>query len=308
MLWVNIKRVVKTGFLNFWRNGFVSLASVLVMTVTLFVIGSVLFLLATLDGSLTELRNKVDVNVYFLTSAPEEDVLSLQKLLRALPEIKAVEYVSREEALQNFKARHTGDERTLQALEELGTNPFGAVLNVRAKEPSEYEGIANFLKGDSALSSGRQVIVDKVNYYNNKAAIDRLTKIIASAEKLGLAVTIALVALSIIIAFNTIRLTIYVAREEISVMRLVGASRRYIRGPFVVSGILYGVFAALLTLIIFYPLTYWLGSVTENFFSGVNLFRYYLSHFGQFFGIIAGAGVFLGGVSSYLAVRRYLTV
>ena len=103
MFWINIKRVVKAGFVSFWRNGFVSLASVLVMTVTLFVIGSVLFLLATLDASLNDLKSKVDINVYLVTSASEEDILSLQKSLQALPEVKDVEYISRAQALENFK-------------------------------------------------------------------------------------------------------------------------------------------------------------------------------------------------------------
>lgn len=308
MFWTNIKRVIRAGFVHFYRNGFVSLASVLVMTVTLLVIGGVVFLTATLTFALEELKSKVDVNVYFQTGASEEEILSLAKQLRALPEVKEVDYISREQALEHFRARHEGDELTLQALNELPDNPLGAVLTIRAKEPSQYEGIAAFLKGDSALSQGNSRIIDEVNYYDNKQAIDKLTSIIESAQTLGFGITVVLVIISIIIAFNTIRLAIYVSREEISVMRLVGASNKYIRGPFVVSGILYGAAAALLTLAVFYPVTYYLGDAAENFFSGLNLFRYYLAHFGQFFAIIGGSGIVLGAVSSFWAVRRYLNV
>ena len=278
------------------------------MTVTLFVIGSVIFLSATLTASLEEIKSKVDVNVYFLTSTAEEEVLALATALRTLPEVKEVEYISRVEALLNFKKRHENDELTLQALQELPDNPLGAVLNIRAKEPSQYEGIANFLKSDTALSSGTQSIIDEVNYYDNKTAIDKLSRLLVSAQKLGFAVALLLVVISVSIAFNTIRLAIYISREEIGVMRLVGASNKYIRGPFVVSGILYGITASLITLAIFYPLTYYLGDSTENFFSGLNLFRYYLSHFGEFFLLIAGSGIVLGAISSFLAVRRYLNV
>ena len=308
MLWVNIKRVFRAGFVSFWRNGFVSLASVLVMTVTLFVIGSVLFLLATLDASLNDLKSKVDINVYLVTSASEEDILSLQKSLQALPEVKDVEYISRAQALENFKKRHENDQSTLEALAELSGNPLSAVLNVVAKDPAHYESIAGFLKSDDALSKDRKAIVAKVNDDDNKTAIEVLSKIIASAEKLGLAVTLVLVIISLIIIFNTIRLAIYSSKDEISVMRLVGASNKYIRGPFVISGIMYGVVAALLTLGIFYPLTYWLGGATADFFNGINVFYYYTANFGQIFGIIMGSGVVLGAVSSYLAVRRYLTI
>ncbi|MEK7087735.1 MAG: permease-like cell division protein FtsX [Patescibacteria group bacterium] len=308
MLWTSIKRVVKAGVLNFYRNGFVSLASVFIMTVTLFVVGSVIFLTALLGASLEEIKSKVDVNVYFLTQAGEEDILALAATLRNLPEVKEVEYISREQALENFRKRHENDELTLQALNELPDNPLGAVLNIRAKEPSQYEGIANFLKSENALSSGKTSIIDEVNYYDHKAAIDRLSSIINSAQRLGFALALILVLISIGIAFNTIRLAIYISRDEIGVMRLVGASDKYIRGPFVVSGVMAGVCAALLTLALFYPLTYYLGDATENFFSGLNVFRYYLAHFGEFFLIIAGSGILLGAVSSYLAVRRYLNV
>ncbi len=308
MLWISLKRVIKAGAVNFYRNGFVSLSSVFIMTVTLFVIGSVIFLSATLRASLEEIKSKVDVNVYFLTSASEEEVTALAATLRNLPEVKEVEYISRAQALENFKKRHERDELTLQALAELPDNPLGAVLNIRAKEPSQYEGIANFLKSDNALSSKNASFIDEVNYYDHKAAIDKLSAIIRSAQTIGFALALALVIISISIAFNTIRLAIFISRDEIGVMRLVGASDKYIRGPFVVSGILYGVSAALITLALFYPLTYYLGDATENFFSGLNLFRYYLAHFGEFFLILAGSGIFLGAVSSFLAVRRYLNV
>lgn len=307
-MFTSLKRIIRSGFTHFYRNGFVSLASVLIMTVTLFVIGSVVFLSATLTRSLEEIKNKVDVNVYFQTGAPEESILTLQKSVESLPEVEGTEYISRAQALENFKKRHENDALTLQALKELPDNPLGAVLNIRAKEPSQYEGIAAYLKNESALSKGSTSIIDEVNYYDNKAAIDKLSGIITSAQNLGLALTVVLVVISLIIAFNTIRLAIYISREEIGVMRLVGASNSYIRGPFVVSGILYGLAAALITLAAFYPITYYLGDSTENFFSGLNLFSYYLDHFGEFLLIIAGSGIVLGAVSSFWAVRRYLHV
>ena len=110
------------------------------------------------------------------------------------------------------------------------------------------------------------------------------------------------------ITFNTIRLAIYIARDEISVMKLVGAGDSYIHGPFVFEGALYGVVSGIVTLILFYPLTLWLGPITEGFFNEINIFQYYLNNFGQIFLIIMGTGIGLGAVSSYLAVRRYLKV
>ncbi|OHA88730.1 MAG: hypothetical protein A2653_00325 [Candidatus Zambryskibacteria bacterium RIFCSPHIGHO2_01_FULL_43_25] len=308
MLWVNIKRILRTGFFSFSRNAFVSLSSVLVMIITLSVICSLIFLSAILNKSLDEIRDKVDVNVYFLTSAPEEEVLSLQEKIEGLAEVSSVTYTSREQALQDFKERHQNDEFTLQALDELSDNPLGASLNIKAKDPSQYESIAQFLNQEPALSSDGSSIIDKVNYYQNKVAIDKLTGIIDAADRLGTAIILVLVLISVLITFNTIRLTIYISREEIAVMRLVGASSTYIRGPFMIVGIIYGTVAGILTLLLFYPVTYWLGGVTQDFFIGLNVFDYYASNFGQIFLVVIGSGIVIGALSSYLAVRKYLKI
>lgn len=284
-----------------------SLSSVFVMIVALSVVGSLIFGSAILNTTLDELKNKVDLNVYFINGAAESDILSIQKTLEALPEVEKVSYISEDQALVNFRKKHENDQFTLQALDELNKNPLGATLNVKTKEPSQYEGVANFLKGKNVTGKDGTPIVDKVNYFQNKTAIDKLARIIQSAEKLGLIATIIFIIIAILITFNTIRLVIYISREEISVMRLVGASTFYTRGPFVVAGILYGAVAGLLTLIIFYPLVYWLGRYTENFFIGMNLFEYYTSNFGELFLVILGSGIVIGAVSSYLAVRKYLT-
>ncbi len=308
MLWTSTKRIIKSGFVNFWRNGVVSLAGILVMTITLFVIGSIIFLGAILNTSLEQIKNKVDINVYFTTLAPEDEILSLKKSIESLSEVSFVSYVTRDEAIVNFRERHKNDYLTLQALDELGENPLGASLSIKAKEPSQYESITKFLESKEAVSANGKKIIDKINYYQNKIAIDKLTKIIDSAKKIGLAITIVLIAISIIITFNTIRLAIYTAREEISVMRLVGGNNAYIRGPFLIEGTMYGAISSIITIVLFYPVTLWLGQTTENFFGGINLFEYYLSNFWQLLAIILLSGIALGVVSSFLAVRRYLDV
>lgn len=308
MWWINAKRIIKYGSIGFIRNSFVSLSTILVMTITLFVIGSLIFIGAILTTTLNQVRDKVDVNVYFVTTAPEGNILSLKKSIEALPEVKSVEYISKEQALEAFRMRHQNDQLTLQALDELDENPLGASLSIRAKETSQYEGIAKFLESDAAVTLGETPIIEKINFFQNKAAIDRLTRVIDSSEQFGLAIIIFLLIASVMITLNTIRLAIYTARDEISVMKLVGAENSYVRGPFVFEGVLYGVVAGIVTLVLFYPLTLWLGPITEGFFNDINIFQYYLDNFGQIFLIIMGTGIFLGAVSSYLAVRRYLKV
>ncbi len=309
MMWIKVKRVVRAGFFSFWRNGFVSLSSILVMMVTLFVIGATIFSGAILSSTLNQIKDKVDINVYFITSAEENEIMAIKKNLEQLKEVAPpVVYVSKEDALATFRKKHENDQTTLQALDELGDNPLGAILNIKAKDPSQYESISRFLQSKNTISTDGSSIIDKVNYYQNKDAIDRLTNIINSANRLGFILTIFLVAISILITFNTLRLVIYMSRDEISVMRLVGASKSYIRGPFFIAGAIYGFISAILTLILFYPITIWLGNATETFFVGLNVFHYYTSNFGEIFLIIVGSGVFTGAVSSYLAVRKYLKV
>jgi len=278
------------------------------MIVTLLVIGFILFGSAVLNTSLVVLKDKVDITVTFIPSAVESDILSIQHSLQTLPEVAAVKYTSRADALTAFEARHQDDQSILTALNELNDNPLGAELDVKAVDHSQYQDIANFLQGKNALSSSGLSIIDHVNYYQNQDAINKLTTIIHAADKLGLGIALAFILLSIIISFNTLRLTIYMSREEISVMRLVGASKAYIQGPFVVVGMIYGLVASITTLFIFLPVTYWIGKVTTDFFIGLNLFTYYLHNFPEVFLILVGSGVVIGAFSSSLAVRRYLRV
>jgi len=307
MFWTTLKRIIKAGFISFWRNGSVSLSAVFVMIVALFMIASTLLITAFLGTALKDLQDKIDINIYIDSKAPETAIMDLKKQLETLPEVKMVSYISREQALTDFRARHEDDHRIIQALDEIGDNPLPAALTVKAREPSQYEGIANFLSNKSELTAGGNLsIVSKVNYNDNKVAIDRLAKLIAGVQKLGSIITLVLVGISILITFNTIRLAIFIARDEIGVMRLVGGSREYIRGPFVVEGILYGLVAAFLTLLLFYPITYWLKNTTQVFYGGVDLLHYFVANFAQIFAIIFLSGIVLGAVSSYLAVRKYL--
>ena len=300
-----LKRIIKAGFVNFKRGGVVSLAAVVVVTITLSVITSIILLQAVLYFSLDSIKNKVDVTIYFNVGVAEDKVMLVKSSLEKLPEVANVSYTSAEEALRLFRERHKNDYPTIAALDEIGNNPLGAYLNVRAKEISQYESIANFLRSENALALGTATIIDKVNYHQNKLVIERLNTIIRSAQKLGFLVTLVLIIISVIITLNTIRLTIFFAKEEIGVMRLVGASKMRVRGPFMIEGAIYGIIATAVTLIIFWPATFWMGRTMTNFL-GLDMYDYYVSNFLQIFAIILLSGILLGVISSFLAIRKYL--
>ena len=302
---IPLKRIIKSGFVNFRRNGVVSWAAVLVTTITLSVITALILLQAVLHFSLDQIKNKVDVTIYFNVKAPEDRILALKNSLVKLPEVAEVSYTTAEDALKDFRLRHQNDYPTIQALDEIKDNPLGGYLNVKAKEISQYETIANFLKSNNTLVSGSASIIDKVNYYQNKLVIDRLNSIISGAQKLGFLITLILVVISIIITFNTIRLTIFFSKEEIGIMRLVGASKMGIRGPFMIEGAIYGIVASLITMLLFWPVTAWLGRSMTGFL-GINMRDYYYSNLLQIFAIILFSGILLGIISSVFAIRKYL--
>ncbi len=308
MNWTTIKRVAVSGAKNFTRGGSVSAATVLIMTVTLAIIGALIFLSALLTFTLNSIKDKVDVSVYFVTSATESQILAVQQKLEQLPQVESVTYTSADQALAAFKARHANDQLTLQALDELGGNPLDASLEIRAQDPSQYEGIVNFLQASPALSASGTSIIDRINYAQNKSVIDRLSSAITATREIGLAVVLVFALASILIAFATIRLAIYTARDEIAVMRLVGASNAYIQGPFIVTGIITGLISSIIVLVLLWPASWYAGSQTAGWLGGFNLASYYGSHFLFILFVLVGSGCLLGAAASVLAIRRYLKV
>lgn len=306
-MFTGLKRILRSGFVGFWRNGYVSLAAIFVLTITLTVVAGILLSGELLKVSLTQIKEKVDINVYMVTTAEEAGIFALKSSLESLPDVAEVTYTSREDALALFRDRHKSDELTIQALEELRDNPLGASLAIRAKETSQYESIATFLETQRMLEKPEDPLIDRINFRQNKNAIDKLTSIIDAAERSSFIAMIILIVSSILISFNTIRLAIYTTREEISVMRLVGASNMFIRGPFILQGMMYGLIAGVCTLLITYPAALYLGPITETFF-GLNIFNYFVAHFPFLFGTLVGSGMLIGIVSSILAIARYLRV
>lgn len=307
-IWLTTKRVVRYGLIGFFRNGFVSLSAVFIMTITLFVVSTLIIGNAALSSVLHNLTNQVDVTVYFVPNTNVDQIAQVSQSLKALPEVASVAYVSSDEALARFQTRHKNDQITLQALQELDDNPLGASLEIRAKDTSQYEAVAQYLSAQQASDTGAGSFIERINFAQNKTAIDRLTHIIQTSRTLGFAIMIILALASILIAFNTIRLIIYTSREEIGVMNLVGANPWYVRGPFMVAGVLYGVVSGIIVLLLLYPITAWLGDSSEKFLVSFNTFTYYTSSFVYLFFVIMLSGIALGALSSFLAVRRYLQI
>jgi cell division transport system permease protein len=318
MAFTTLRRITRTGFVNFWRNGFLSFAAIVVITLSLCSFGALIFASVSARALLADVESKVDINVYFSLTAPESDILALQSDVTKLPEVASTTYISRDHVLANFKDKWQNNALIMQGLDEIGDNPFPATLNIKAKEPGQYGGIADYLQNKNPLDATGTPIIEKVNYQENKLIIDRLNQIIPFIEGAGSVVALIFIIVAVIVVWNTIRLIIFTAKDEISVMKLVGASNIYVRGPLVVSGVMYGIVSGLITLGLMAVFAHWSDTLVlklagvemaANFGLLVNILSDYFSqNFGQIALVILGAGIILGGVSSYIAARRYLRV
>ncbi len=305
VLW---KRTIIAGLRGFYRNRTVSLSSIFILTITLSIVTSFYLFGAVFDYTLEQVKEKVDVRVYLTVDTTEAQAAEIKAKLLGLTDVKSVTYTSREQALLDFKKKHEGDQLTLQALEELGSNPFGASLSVIAKDTSRYEAIATQLSEGSGLLGDQKGVIDKVNYYQIKDSIDKLNSIIGWVNTVGFWLSVIFVLMSCMIVYNTIRLAIFVYRDEIAVMKLVGASNMFIRGPFIVESVLYSIVATFFTIILFFPATVWVTKKTVFFFEGLNINAFYMSHLVQLIGILLIFSTVLTVLSSLLAVRKYLKV
>lgn len=294
-------RILHYGFNNFRRNGWPSAATVAIMVLASMVFAGLLFFNYITNQAVTSIQDKIDISVYFKTNTPEDEILNIKQSLESLSEVKEVEYISTDQALQVFKDRHQSDSDIQRAVDELSVNPFEASLNIRAKRPDQYAAIAEYLKAPNLNQ-----YLDKVTYFENQVVIDRLVKIINTANRGGLGLTILMAIIAGLVVFNTIRLAIYSSRDEITIMRSVGASNTLVRGPFLVEGVIAGGIAAALSLIVAAPVVYFVSPYLSVFIPGLNLFHYFYSNIFSLliYQLLFAAGI--GVLSSFVAVRRYL--
>ncbi len=288
---------------GFLRNAWISIPALSVMALVLFVFLSLMIFNVLTNSAIDILKDKIDISVYFKNEVAEDDILKLQRSLESLAEVKEVEFISRAEALKLFQERHKEDETISQALEVLAENPLSASLNIKAQDPRDYPVIVAYLNNENL-----NTLVDQVTYNQNQLVINRLANIVDTAGRIGIALTVILSIVAIVVTFNTITLTIYSMRDEIGVMRLVGAANRFIRGPYVVQGMLYGVIAAAFSLFLMMPFISVATPYVKVLMPEMNLSEYFYGNLLNLFGYQVMFGLLLGIVSSVIAIRKYLKI
>lgn len=294
-------RIIKSGWMDFKRNSGLSVAAIFIMVLAISMATS-LFLFRESSQILTKnIEEKLDMYVYFNDELSSDEILAIQKELSGVSGIKDVVYISKDEALQKFVLKHRDDQSIMESLRELGKNPLLSSINIQAWEASQYAAISNFL-----INSDFSSLISKIDYQQKKPAIERLASISSGINNAGIIANIILALAAILVAFNTVRLAIYNSKEEIETMRLVGASNNFIRGPFLVQGVIVGFLSAVIALLIFGVGLLFLNSGLKLLLSGFNLFGYFISNLPVIFLTQLAFGIGLGVISSHLAIRKYL--
>lgn len=298
-----IARTFKEAVSNFLRNGWLSAASVSVLALSLFSVSILFVILAASDKLLANTQERINVSVYFKSETEESQILKAKKDLEGYSEVKTVEYVTKEQALENFKKNNANQPVIMQSLKELGDNPLLAYLSVRAVNAEKYDSIVSYVNAWPYKND-----VSRINYGKNKETIDRLNGAVVNIRKVGMGVAAVFAGISVLIIFNTIRMTIYTHRQEIEVMRLVGASNAYIRLPFIFEGLISGILATLISLAVLLAVLKSVASFSAKIIPSQDLSAIYWENLPLMFSGGLIFGVVLGILSGLIAIRKYLKV
>lgn len=301
---ISFLRIIKTGVTNFVRNLWLSMAATMVMTITL-VIFSTLFLLFVLTNySINTIQNTVDISVYFKIGLAEEQINTIKTEVSQDSKVKEVTYVSASQAFDEFKAKHENDQLITQSLNELNENPLPATLHIKANDLEDYPVVAEKMQSEQYAD-----FIDKVNFEDNRLIIERLNKVLNFIITFGLALFAVFVLIAVLVIYNTITLTIYNRKEEVEIMRLVGATNWYIRGPFLTESMMYSIFSTIITGLLFIPVfTKVIPAVTNYVSPDVSLYNNSVFNYAYLLLILFGLSVVLSVSSTLFAIRKYLKI
>ncbi len=306
--WVTISRVLQYGFDNFRRNTWLTTAATIVMTITLLIITTSFILRMIFADTITQIRGRIDVSIFLKDTITDEQRHKLEKAIREVPIVTDIIYISKDEAKNIFEQQNQNDFEQLQALQEIQENPFPASFRVKTSDPNRLQEVSAVAER-SEFKNLQSAPVS--NSGERRQAIDKIANWSRTFEMASLIASVIFVVISVLIIFNTIRMAIYNRKDEIQIMRLIGANPSFIRGPFIVEAALYGVIASIISLILVYAVVLtqsgtWLrGVAAQDIVVGPTI-----SLFQQWPAIVIPTllliGIFIGVFSSYLAIRRYL--
>lgn len=298
------KRVAISAFQDLSRNIWLNVTTIVIIVVSLFMIATMLIIDTVGSHTIKMLREKIDISVQIKDDAEESKILEFKKDLEEMKEVKSIEYVSKDQALINFKEKHRDNEYINQSLEELGDNPLFAVLNIKANALEQYKIIDEYINNNENYKD----IITKVNFKENERAIENFSNILKTIRDGIFALAILFVFVSISVSFSTIRLAMYAHKKEIEIMRLIGASNWYIRTPFIIEGAVFGIAGCALAIVSVFPIIVYISPKISQFLPDFSLYDYFMSNLFNLTVLLLAIGMGLGMVGSFIAIRRYLKV
>lgn len=303
-------RLLNITFKNFFRNIWLSIVTLSIVILSLLSINILITLNILTREAIKIVKDKVDISIYFKPEISEDQVYAFKSKVTALDAVKEAKYISSDEALEMFKIRHQNNSLLMDSLGELADNPLGAALVIKARDTDDYIDILADVEAQEFNEYANWI--QEKNFNNYKLIIEKLNKITSRIHFIGAVVTALFLFITVLIIFNSIRVAIYTHREEIGIMRLVGATSWFVRGPFLIESVLYGLFAWLIATAIFYPLLKLIQPYLSQFLSaganGFDIINYFNSRFLELFGWQLSFIILLSMISSSIAIRRYLKV
>lgn len=303
---VTLLRICRYGANNISRNAWLTVAATAVMTITLLIIFTTFAGRNILIDSVEDLRDKVQMSIYLKTDTTDEQADSVVVDLRKLSSVTSVDFISSQDAREEFIQSNKADAATLDSVNE-ATNKFPATLRIKVENINDTSELQDFVKNNANLQN--YIASDRKPSFagERKSSIENIGRAVQFAEAAGLVASALFVIISSLIIFNTIRMAIYNRKEEIEMMKLIGADKSFIRGPFVVEAIVYGFIAAIIATILGIALLYWGKGTLRNY--GIPI-DHTVESFTVYAGVVLLAmiivGALIGTVSSLLATRRHL--
>jgi cell division transport system permease protein len=301
MFFLSLGRIIKFSFQDIVRNIWLSLITIMILILTLFSVNLLLAVRAISSAAVGTVKAKVDINLYLRTTAEHDKIMALKAVISALSDVKEVSYISQDEALVTFKAEHQSDPQIIEALRELDKNPLTPSLVIKPTNVDNFDQLIN------ELNKIDDPIIESRNFEDNKLMLAKINNITQKVSDAGMVVSLIFMLITLLVIYNTVRVAIYTHRNEIGIMRLVGASHWFIRGPYLVSSVIYALMSTLFVIIVFFLFLGLLQPYLETFFAGYdfNIISYFISSFWSIFGLEFLIAAIINTLASLVAVSKY---
>ncbi len=305
MFILSTARILRFAFQSFLRNIWLSVVTITIIVLTVLSLTVLILINVVADQAVTSIKDRIDISLYFEAGSNSDQVKLVEDQIWKMQHVKNVDYVSADKALEMFAETHRDNELIQDALNEIGENPLGPVLIIKADSIDNYPLILQSIK-DFKIDE----LAKEIDYDDHEIIINRIELVSQKIRQFSLILSIVFTIISLLVVFNTIRIGIYVHRDEIGIMKLVGASNWFIRGPFLVESILYAIFGCLIFWIVFYLLIGFINPMVAGFFAEIDfsIIDYLTSNFLFIFGFEILVIIVLNIISSLLAMNRHLKV